>query len=37
MVSAAGFARCERVSTFHLKSVDGVFDTPHGTVRAFVE
>jgi len=25
------------VSTFHLKSVDGVFDTPHGTVRAFVE
>jgi len=37
MVRAAGFARCERVSTFHLKSVDGVFDTPHGTVRAFVE
>jgi len=37
MVRAAGFARSERVSTFHLKSVDGVFDTPHGTVRAFVE
>jgi hypothetical protein len=36
MVLAAGFARVERVSTFHLKSTDGRFDTPHGTVRAFV-
>jgi tRNA (mo5U34)-methyltransferase len=36
MVLAAGFARVERVSTFHLKSSDGRFDTPHGTVRAFV-
>ena len=23
--------------TFHLKSVDGTFDTPHGTLRAFVQ
>ena len=36
MLLAAGFARVERVSTFHLKSVDGTFDTPHGTLRAFV-
>ncbi|MEO7272126.1 MAG: hypothetical protein ABIX28_02395 [Vicinamibacterales bacterium] len=36
MVRAAGFPRHERVSTFHLKSLDGLFDTPHGTVRAFV-
>ena len=36
MILAAGFARIERVSTFHLKSNDGLFDTPHGTVRAFV-
>jgi 2-polyprenyl-3-methyl-5-hydroxy-6-metoxy-1,4-benzoquinol methylase len=36
MILAAGFARFERVSTFSLKSVDGRFDTPHGTVRAFV-
>jgi tRNA (mo5U34)-methyltransferase len=33
---AAGFARVERVSKFHLKSVDGKFDTLHGTVKAFV-
>ncbi len=37
MLLAAGFARVERVSTFHLKSVDGTFDTPHGTIRAFVK
>ena len=36
MILAAGFARFERVSTFQLKSTDGKFDTPHGTVRAFV-
>jgi tRNA (mo5U34)-methyltransferase len=36
MVRAAGFPRHERVSTFHLRSVDGLFDTPHGTLRAFV-
>jgi tRNA (mo5U34)-methyltransferase len=36
MVLAAGFARCENVSTFSLKSSDGLFDTPHATVRAFV-
>jgi tRNA (mo5U34)-methyltransferase len=37
MLLAAGFARVERVSGFHLKSVDGTFDTPHGTLRAFVQ
>jgi tRNA (mo5U34)-methyltransferase len=37
MVRAAGFPRHERVSTFHLKSLDGLFNTPHGTVRAFIE
>jgi tRNA (mo5U34)-methyltransferase len=36
MVLAAGFARAERVSTFALRSVDGRFDTPHGTIRAFI-
>lgn len=36
MALAAGFARVEPVSTFHLKSVDGRFDTPHGTIRAHV-
>ena len=36
MVRAAGFPRHEQVSTFHLKSLDGLFDTPHGTVRAYV-
>jgi len=36
MLLAAGFARVEKVSTFALKSVDGTFDTPHGTLRAFV-
>jgi tRNA (mo5U34)-methyltransferase len=36
MVLAAGFARCERVATFRLISVDGKFDTPHGAVRAYV-
>ena len=36
MVLAAGFARIENVSTFRLKSTDGLFDTPHTTLRAFV-
>lgn len=36
MALAAGFARVERVSTFALRSADGKFDTPHGTIRAFV-
>lgn len=36
MARAAGFSRVERVGTFHLKSTDGKFDTPHGTIRAFV-
>jgi hypothetical protein len=36
MVLAAGFSGVERVSTFHLISTDGQFDTPHGTVRALV-
>jgi tRNA (mo5U34)-methyltransferase len=36
MALASGFSRVERVSTFRLKSTDGTFDTPHGTVRAFV-
>jgi tRNA (mo5U34)-methyltransferase len=36
MVLAAGFARVEHVATFRLKSVDGKFDTPHTTLRAFV-
>jgi 2-polyprenyl-3-methyl-5-hydroxy-6-metoxy-1,4-benzoquinol methylase len=36
MALAAGFTRVERVSTFSLRSVDGKFDTPHGTIRAFV-
>ena len=34
---AAGFQRVERVSTFRLKSLDGQFDSPHGTIKAFVE
>lgn len=33
---AAGFRRVERVSTFSLKSLDGMFDVPHGTIKAFV-
>jgi len=37
MALASGFDRVERVSTFRLKSVDGQFDTPHGTIRAFVD
>jgi tRNA (mo5U34)-methyltransferase len=37
MVLAAGFTRVERVSTFSLRSTDGHFDTPHGTLRAFVD
>jgi tRNA (mo5U34)-methyltransferase len=37
MLLAAGFARVERVSTFVLSTVDGTFNTPHATVRAFVE
>jgi hypothetical protein len=36
MALASGFSRVERVSTFRLRSRDGNFDTPHGTVRAFV-
>jgi tRNA (mo5U34)-methyltransferase len=36
MALAAGFSRVERVSTFRLKSTDGTFNTPHGTIRAFV-
>jgi tRNA (mo5U34)-methyltransferase len=36
MMTAAGFSKVERVSTFHLKSTDGKFDTPHGTVRGYV-
>ena len=36
MALAAGFKRVERVSTFALRSVDGKFATPHGTIRAFV-
>ena len=37
MALAAGFSRVERVSTFTLTSVDGHFQTPHGTIRAFVD
>ncbi len=37
MALAAGFSRVERVSTFTLSSVDGQFNTPHGTIRAFVD
>ena len=37
MALAAGFTRVEKVSTFDLKSVDGTFDTPHGTIRAYVD
>jgi tRNA (mo5U34)-methyltransferase len=33
---AAGFARAEAVSMFRLRSVDGRFDEPHGTVHAHV-
>lgn len=33
----AGFARVEHVSTFFLTSVDGRFNTPHTTIRAFVQ
>ncbi len=36
MALAAGFAHAEWVSTFALRSADGRFDTPHGTLRAFV-
>ena len=36
MALAAGFTRVERVSTFALRSADGTFNTPHGTIRAFV-
>jgi tRNA (mo5U34)-methyltransferase len=36
MALAAGFARVEPVSTFNLRSSDGKFNTPHGTIRAFV-
>jgi tRNA (mo5U34)-methyltransferase len=37
MAIAAGFARVERVSSFRLRSRDGRFDTPHGTIRAIVK
>jgi tRNA (mo5U34)-methyltransferase len=37
MALAAGFSRVERVSTFTLSSVDGQFNTPHGTIRAYVD
>lgn len=37
MALAAGFTRVERVSTFMLSSVDGQFNTPHGTIRAYVD
>lgn len=33
---AAGFSRVERVSTFDLKSLDGQFDAPHGTIKAYI-
>ena len=36
MALAAGFARVERVSTFALQQRGRQFDTPHGTLRAFV-
>jgi len=36
MTLAAGFARCERVSSFRLQSTKGEFKTPHATIRAFV-
>ena len=36
MALAAGFSHVEWVSTFALRSADGQFDTPHGTLRAFV-
>ena len=36
MALAAGFSRCEPVSTFRLRSTAGEFDTPHATIRAFV-
>ncbi len=34
MALAAGFPRVERVSSFRLPSKDGLFNTPHGTIRA---
>jgi len=37
MLRAAGFTRVERVSEFELKSVDGLYNTPHATLRAFVD
>ena len=33
---AAGFKSVERVSTFRLATLDGQFDIPHGTIRAYV-
>ena len=36
MALAAGFRQVEAVSTFQLKSTDGRFNTPHGTIRAIV-
>jgi tRNA (mo5U34)-methyltransferase len=34
MALAAGFVTIERVSTFRLRSIDGRYETPHGTIRA---
>jgi tRNA (mo5U34)-methyltransferase len=34
MALAAGFVTIERVSTFKLRSIDGRYETPHGTIRA---
>jgi tRNA (mo5U34)-methyltransferase len=34
---AAGFARVERISEFRLASTDGLFDEPHGAIRAYAD
>jgi tRNA (mo5U34)-methyltransferase len=34
---AAGFAATQRVAQFRLRSVDGLFDEPHGVIRADVD
>ena len=34
---AAGFAATQRVAQFRLCSVDGLFDEPHGVIRADVD
>lgn len=33
---AAGYRRVERVSTFVLRSLDGEFSVPHGTIKAYI-